>query len=138
MKIISKFENVIEYKIDVINDRKSKLTNLEFKKFYSFKIKRLFYISVKNDQNRGSHAHNKCNQLLFALSGKINIIVDNGIKTKQFFLYPHLNALYIPKMIWAKQKYFKNSVLAVACDQNYDEQDYIRDYSIYKKKIGVE
>ena len=101
-----------------------------------FNVKRIFTVSTDSGITRGYHAHLECNQLLVCISGKIEITTDDSkIRTKTL-LEPNGKSLLIPAGIWAEQKYIKpNSILVTFCDQDYDENDYIRDYELFKKKV---
>ena len=105
-----------------------------FEKYKKFRIKRIFTITASKNSIRGQHAHKKCNQIFLVPKGKVEINLTNGITTKKVILSNKSNALHVGPMIWAKQKFLtSNSVLIVACDQNYLEKDYIRKYKSFLK-----
>jgi len=100
-----------------------------------FDIKRVFYVyGVENQNDRGKHSHYKTRQLLICLSGKIDVICDDGKNKKTYHLTKPNQAVYIPEMIWDEQKYLsKDSVLLVLSNTKYDKSDYIEDYDEFKK-----
>ena len=128
--------------IKVINSQKIKNENLVIynevdKK--AFKTKRFFSINENKGAIRGQHAHIKCKQLLVCLQGKIRVICDDGKNKKTFTLKDSSSGLLIPEGIWATQFYLnKKNILNVFCNQDFNENDYIRDYEkflrLYKKK----
>ena len=106
------------------------------KKNFPFLNKRIFLVYGKKNLKRSDHAHKKCKQLLFCVSGKIEVIVN---KKKKFIITEKKNtALLVPELNWT-EVYFKKkgSILMVFCDQNYSSKEYLRKYNKfleYKKK----
>ena len=98
-----------------------------------FALKRVFtVISTKKGAKRGNHAHKICNQILCCISGRINLICDNGVDKINIILDSRSEAILVPSGIWAEQEYLdNNSALIVFCDQPFDEDDYIRSYKEY-------
>ena len=114
---------------------KGQLSFFEGKKDIPFNIKRIYYITnVKEGQRRGFHAHKNLKQLLVCVSGKINIILDNGVSRNEILLDDSSIGILIEKPIWREMQWIEtNSVLFVAASDYYSEEDYIRDYSEYLK-----
>jgi dTDP-4-dehydrorhamnose 3,5-epimerase-like enzyme len=102
-----------------------------------FDIKRVFTVLSDSGHVRGSHAHIFCSQILFCLAGEVRLTCDDGIGNKDTItLNRKSNGILIPPMIWAKQEYLvDNSLLMVICNQEFNEQEYIRDYDIFKDFI---
>ena len=100
-----------------------------------FDIKRVFYVyGVKNQNDRGKHSHYKTKQLLICLSGKIDVIVDDGTHRKKYRLSKPNQALYIPEMIWDEQVYeSEESVLLVLANTHYETKDYVENYDDFLK-----
>ena len=95
--------------------------------FTSFQ--RLFYLTQQQNAHRGRHAHKAQKQLLICLQGSCDVICDDGTNSTTHTLLPNHIGLYIPPGIWGEQIYLENNtILLVACDAHYDEDDYIRDY----------
>jgi dTDP-4-dehydrorhamnose 3,5-epimerase-like enzyme len=104
---------------------------------YSFKdinIKRMFIVSdVPPGSTRGYHAHKKTKQYLCCISGKIEVLLDNGHDRKKYTLEKS-NYLFQDSLIWAEIKFLdKESKLLVVCSTEHDESDYIREYEQFKK-----
>ena len=122
-----------KYKLKIVSGKnKSDIIILNNLKEISFKVKRFFYINTDIKEERGRHAHKKCNQIIFCLKGKIKITLDNGKKRKLIFIVKKGSGLKIPNKIWSEQIYEKNSSAIILCDQIYKEDDYIRNYDEYK------
>ena len=93
-----------------------------------FAVVRTFVVRAHAGQTRGQHAHRECTQLLAVLKGEVRVTVVDGIGETVFLLSDSTEGLLIPPMVWATQEYLQDdSILLVACDQPFDEADYIRD-----------
>lgn len=122
-----------KYKLKIVSVKnKSDVIILNNLNDISFKVKRFFYINTDIKEERGRHAHKKCNQIIFCLKGKIKITLDNGKKKKLIFTVKKGLGIKIPNKIWSEQIYEKNSSAIILCDQIYKENDYIRNYDEYK------
>jgi len=100
-----------------------------------FNIKRIFYVyGVKDQNDRGKHAHYKTKQVLICLNGKIEVLVHDGKRKQKYLLESPQQALYIPEMIWDEQVYLtEDTVLLVLSDIKYLPEDYIHDFEEFKK-----
>ena len=100
-----------------------------------FPIKRIFYVyGVKNQDDRGKHAHYKSKQVLICVHGKVEVLVSDGNKKQKYLLESPQQALYIPEMIWDEQVYLtEDTVLLVLCNTKYDINDYIESYDEFQK-----
>jgi dTDP-4-dehydrorhamnose 3,5-epimerase-like enzyme len=86
---------------------------------------------------RGAHAHRSCEQILFAIEGSIELKIDDGKNSHKMKLDFRSKAVYIPRMLWSEQIYLSNnSILGVFASEPYNEEEYIRDYDIFKKMVG--
>lgn len=96
-------------------------------------IKRCFWISgVKEGDTRGNHAHWKESQVLVALTGSIEIEVEN-IKGEKwnFPLSGSGNGLFVPPMHWVVVLFSPDAVLLGLSDLPFSEDDYIRDRNYF-------
>ena len=117
----------------IVEEKEQGVLRVFESKEFPFNIQRVFtVVNALGGSRRGEHAHRKCNQLSCCVSGKVQLICNNGSETIERLLTPKSAAVLVPNGMWAEQKYLKdNSVIIVFCDQSYDEQDYIRDYDEY-------
>ena len=80
-------KNIKKINLPIINEKNGSLFFLE-NKTGKFKIKRVFFVNAKKNSIRGKHAHKKISQIMICLSGKVEIICDDGghnrIPTVQF------------------------------------------------------
>ena len=100
-----------------------------------FPIKRVFYVyGVKDQNDRGKHAHYKTKQVLICVHGKVEVLVDDGKKQQKYLLESPQQVLYIPEMIWDEQVYLtEDTVLLVFSNTKYNPEDYIDDFNEFKK-----
>lgn len=83
---------------------------------------------------RGCHAHHDLEQILFAAAGRVIVTTEsiNGA-TKEWILERPNQGLFIPKLCWRSMQYTHNAVQICLASMEYDESDYIRDYSEFKE-----
>ena len=103
-----------------------------------FELKRIFYVyGIPSGSKRGNHAHKTLKEFIWCLKGRIEVftISLSGVKNN-FHLNDPNNGLYIPSKIWSYQiSLSPDSIYCVGCSDYYLEEDYIRDYSEFKKLI---
>lgn len=100
-----------------------------------FDIKRVYYLyDVPGGSERGGHAHKSLYQLIVAASGSFEVILDDGSNKKIVYLNrPNFGLMVIPG-IWRELVNFSSGAIClVLASEKYDENDYFRDYSSYKK-----
>ena len=120
-----------------ISDPRGNLSVIEEFKDIPFKIERAYWIyDVPGGEKRGGHAFKETEELIVALSGSFDVILDNGTEKKVFSLNRSYYGLYVPKGLWREMKNFStNSLALVLSSTNYDVKDYIRDYVEFLKYI---
>jgi len=122
---------------EILGDHRGNLVAIEGMGDVPFEIKRVFYIyGAQKGIARGSHSHYKTKQSLIAVRGSCKITLDNG-KIKQTFELDEPNkSLFQDALIWGVMHDFSDDcVLLVLASEHYDESDYIRNYSQFKKEI---
>ena len=114
-----------------IPDRRGNLTFIEGGIHVPFDIKRVYYLyDVPGGAERGGHAHKELQQLIVAMSGSFDVVLDDGIRKKRVHLNRSYQGLYLPRMIWRELDNFSSgSVCMVLASQKYNENDYIRKYA---------
>lgn len=96
-----------------------------------FAIERVYYLyDVPGGESRGGHAHKQLEQLVVAVMGAFDIVLDDGTNRRTVRLDRAYNGLYIPRMIWRELINFSSgAVCMVLASRPYEESDYFRDYS---------
>lgn len=110
--------------------------NLSFAEQYThipFEIRRVYWLyDVPGGIARGGHAEKNNEELIIALSGAFEIVIDDGTRSKTFVLNRSYYGLYIPKGLWREIKEFSTNALALEFGSiPYSENDYIRDYESF-------
>lgn len=99
-----------------------------------FVSKRVYYLyDVPSGGERGGHAHKEQLELLIAVSGSFDVVLNDGSFEKIITLNKPNIGLLIPIGIWRELENFSSgSVCLVLASDEFDEEDYIRDYDIFK------
>lgn len=126
---------VLEFPI--VNDERGKLSVVEGLKHIPFDIKRIYYLyDLPGGALRGSHAHKELEQIIISISGSFDVTLDDGESQNTFSLNRAYLGLYVPKMHWRTLSNFSSgSVCLVLASEEYLEDDYIRDYDAFLKKV---
>jgi len=113
-----------------VSDPRGNLTFIEGGRHIPFEIKRVYYTyDVPGGSDRGAHAHKALHQLIVAMSGSFDVVLDDGFNKKRIHLNRSYFGLYICPMIWRELDNFSSgSVCMVLASNLYDETDYYRDY----------
>lgn len=124
--------------LNVYGDSRGKLISLESNKNLPFEIKRVYYIfDTLPNQERGKHAHKNLEQLIIAMDGACQFVLDDGKSTETVWLNRPDVGLYIGKNMWREMRNFSYGCkLMVLASDFYSEDEYIRDYALFKKTIG--
>lgn len=122
-----------------ITDPRGNLTFVEGNKHIPFDIKRVYYLyDVPGGAERGGHAHKELQQLIIAMSGSFDIVLDDGFGKWRYHLNRSYYGLYICPMIWRELDNFSSgSVCMVLASTLYDEAEYYRNYEEFIKALQV-
>lgn len=99
-----------------------------------FPIRRVYWIyDVPGGQRRGGHGYRELEEVIIALSGSFDVVIDDGTATARWTLNRAYRGLYVPNMLWRTLENFStNGVALVLASRGYDERDYIRDYDEFR------
>lgn len=111
------------------------ITAVNNNKELPFSVQRVYYLfDVPGGEGRGGHAHRELKQLIIAASGSFDIIIDDGNVKRTFHLSRPYTGLYMPSGLWRQLDNFSSgSICLVLASTVFDETDYIRDYTEFKK-----
>ena len=101
-----------------------------------FSTRRIYYLyDIPGGESRGGHAHKELYQVITALGGSFDILLDDGIQKRVFSINrPDMGLLIVPG-IWREIFNFSSgSTCFVLASERYSEEDYIRDYKIFKRQ----
>jgi dTDP-4-dehydrorhamnose 3,5-epimerase-like enzyme len=118
-----------------IQDPRGNLSIIEKEIQLPFSIERAYWIyDVPGGQVRGGHAFRVQQEMIVALSGSFDVVVDDGLKKKTFSLNRSYYGLYIPPGLWRQMQNFStNSLAMVLSSTHYIESDYIREYDEFQR-----
>jgi len=105
-----------------------------------FEMKRIYYLyDIPSGGRRGGHSHIDQHELLIALSGSFDVILNDGKEQKTITLNKPNVGLLIVKGIWRELENFSSgSVCLVLASDVFKEEDYIRDFEQYRlSKNGI-
>jgi len=114
-------------------DPRGNLSFIEEQKHIPFKIERTYWIyDVPGGQIRGGHAFKEQQELIVALSGSFDVVVNDGVNKQTFSLNRSYYGLYVPSGVWRQMQNFStNSFALVLSSTHYNAEDYIFDYKEY-------
>lgn len=116
-----------------IQDNRGNISFIEGNEHIPFDIRRVYYLyDVPGGAKRGGHAHKELQQLIIAITGSFDVVINDGVSKKRIQLNQSHYGLYLPTMIWRKLDNFTSgSVCLVLASEKYDENDYIRNYKTF-------
>lgn len=96
-----------------------------------FEFKRVYFLyEVPSDAHRGGHAHREQKELLIAVSGSFEVILDDGKNKKTIYLNKPNKGLLITTGIWRELGNFSSGAICLVFSSGkFSESDYIREYS---------
>jgi oxalate decarboxylase/phosphoglucose isomerase-like protein (cupin superfamily) len=118
-----------------IEDPRGNLSFFENNNQIPFEIKRTYWIyDVPGGEIRGSHAFKESHELIVALSGSFDVILNDGEKEVKYNLNRSYFGLYVPNMLWRRIENFStNSLALIVSNIVYNKSDYIRDFNEFKR-----
>ena len=109
--------------VPTFEDERGFLTVME--NILPFKIKRIYWIYGADEQSRGGHRHKITKQALVALSGTIDLKINDGNKETLYILDNPSKCLIVEPEDWHTMFFRNNAVLLVLASHAYDKKDYV-------------
>lgn len=112
-------------------DPRGNLSFIEENNQIPFEIKRVYWVyDVPGGESRGGHAFKEQEEVIIALSGSFEVVLEDGKDRKLFSLNRSYKGVYVPKGVWRSVENFStNSLALVLSSTEYNEDDYIRKYN---------
>jgi dTDP-4-dehydrorhamnose 3,5-epimerase-like enzyme len=125
--------------LPVVHDARGNLTFIEGGNHIGFDIARVYYLyDVPGGAERAGHAHIALHQLVIAMSGSFDVVLDDGRKRERCHLNRSYRGLYLPPMVWREIDNFSSgSVCLVLASAPFDEADYLRDYARFQEAAAT-
>lgn len=120
-------------------DYRGNLTFVEGGRHIPFDIRRVFYLyDVPAGQSRAGHALKDIEQVLVAVSGSFDVILDDGEERSKVTLNRPAVGLYLPSLVWRELENFSSgSVCLVFASERYSEESYYRSYEQFRAALPL-
>jgi hypothetical protein len=117
-----------------IERQQGSLTPVEGENDVPFALARVYYFyDIPGGEGRGGHAHVELEQVIVAVMGSFDVILDDGSERQTFRLARAYHGLYVPPMIWRELEGFSSGGIGVVlASQPFAERDYIRDHETFR------
>lgn len=118
-------------------DPRGNLSFIEEDAHVPFKVRRIYWIyDVPGGEKRGGHAFRETQELIIALSGSFDVVLNNGQKEFRYALNRSYYGVYVPEMMWRTLENFStNSLALIVSSTDYTDSDYIRDFKEFQKMV---
>ena len=125
------------FDVKVHGDNRGKLAVTEALRDIPFEVKRVYWIfDTLPEEKRGFHSHEDMEQIVVAMDGSCEFVLDDGKTKETIVLNRPDKALYIGKNMWrVMQNFSYGCKLMVLASDYYDEKEYIRDYEEFLRSI---
>jgi hypothetical protein len=106
-------------------DPRGRLVEFDFAAL-PFPVRRVFAITdVPAGTERGGHRHRRGAQILFCLSGRVDVELRRGEASHDLAMTPETGGLCIRAGVWARQRYVtEGSALLVLASEPFDPAGY--------------
>lgn len=120
-----------------IRDDRGSLCFIEGEEHVPFLIRRIYYLfDVPDGAGRGGHAHKALEQVMIALHGSFDLVLNDGRQEQCLHLLDPSEGVYIGNHVWREIRNFSaGAVCVVLASERYDESDYIRDFEKFIQYI---
>ena len=127
-------------KFPAVKDRRGTLSFAEYETHLPWVPVRFFTITeVPQKELRGYHAHKSVKQLLVCVTGKLEVLIDDGNQRESVVLQNSNEGLLLDAMVWSSQSYLvPGTVLLVLCSEKHSPEGYIHSYADFVALVKQE
>lgn len=121
----------------VFLDDRGGLSFAESEGHVPFAVERVFWLyNLTGCHSRGGHSHGHCAQVVVAVHGAFDLLLDDGTTSTTIHLEsPHRGVLIAPN-VWDELRNFaEGTVVMVMASHHFDSEDYISDYEEYCSEL---
>ena len=118
-------------------DARGGLSFAESQGHVPFAVERVFWLyNLSGCRSRGGHSHGHCAQVVVAVHGSFDLVLDDGeVATTIHLDSPHRGVLIAPT-VWDELKNFtEGTVVMVMASHHFDAEDYISDYEEFRGEL---
>lgn len=125
-------------KLKTFTDSRGSLTIVEEGHEVPFSIQRVYWIhSVPEGEERGKHSNKVSSEYVIAVSGSVEITLEDKNGRRTYSLDAKDKGLLIPPDTWDEIRNFSpDAVLLVLASHSYDETTYINSHDEFLQYIG--
>jgi hypothetical protein len=111
-------------------DDRGSLSVVEGAQHVPFEIRRVYYLyDIPAGKTRAAHGHKRLEQLIIAMSGGFDVVLDDGFERRSFRMDRPDRGLYVAPSMWRDLDGFSGGAVAlILASLHFDEGDYLRDY----------
>ena len=122
-------------KLPKITDLRGNLSFVEEDSQVPFKIRRVYWIyDVPGGEKRGGHAFRETQEMIVALSGSFDVVLNDGTREYRYSLNRSYYGVLIPKMMWRMLENFStNSLAVILASTDYSKSEYIYDFEEFRR-----
>lgn len=122
----------------IVHEPRGNLSFIEGNRHIPFEIRRVYYLyDVPGGATRGGHAHRELEQVIIAVSGSFDVVLDDGRERAKFSLNRSYHGLYVPRMIWRELENFSSGAVSlVLASDIYREEEYIRNFDAFRHLVA--
>lgn len=98
-----------------------------------FAVERVFWLyNLSGCHSRGGHSHGHCAQVVVAVHGAFDLLLDDGTTSATIRLDSPSRGVLIAPTVWDELKNFaEGTVIMVLASHHFNAEDYISDYEEY-------
>lgn len=118
-------------------DARGGLSFAESEGHVPFAVERVFWLyNLSGCHSRGGHSHGHCAQVVVAVHGAFDLLLDDGTTSATIHLDSPRRGVLIAPTVWDELKNFEEgTVVMVMASHHFDAEDYISDYDEYRGEL---